>query len=92
MDFKEDNDNLPKEMRILNYLQIVKRERELNKDERKELIQMSQNKSTSNDMNAAIYLLLENNEFVDFYLNKMSEKEKIEFKKYPIFIFYELDK
>lgn len=89
---KEDNDNLPKEMRILNYLQIVKRERELNKDERKELIQMSQNKSTSNDMNAAIYLLLENNEFVDFYLNKMSEKEKIEFKKYPIFIFYELDK
>lgn len=89
---KEDTDNLPREIKRLNYLQIVKRERELNKSEKKELIQMSQNVSSSNDVKVAINLLLKDKDRVGFYLNEMSEKEKEEFEKFPIFIFYELDK
>ncbi len=84
----EDIHNLPKEIKTLNYLQIVKRERGLNKNEKETLISMSQGHSESHDVKVAAYLLLDNLDLAEFYFNQMSPEEQEGFKSFPIYNFW----
>lgn len=77
----------------LNYLQCIKRSRELSEKEIEELCKMEEailndtSKSTIDKFKwlAAINILLDSSIKSDYYLNKLSEEEKSLFVKYPIY-------
>lgn len=86
----EDTDNLPIEIKILNCLQITKRERKLNSEEKQKLFSISQNSSSRIDVKVASYLLLENSELAEYHFNQMLPKEQEGFKSFPIYYFWNL--
>jgi hypothetical protein len=75
------------EHRFLNYLQVIKREREFNVEEKNWLCEIISS-TTSEDVRIGAHLLLENQEMAEFCFEKLSDEEKIEFKRYPIFKFW----
>lgn len=86
----EDTDNLPVEIKILNFLQITKRERKLNSEEKQKLISISQNSSSRIDVKVASYLLLDNNELAEFHFNQLPQEDQDGFKSFPIYYFWNL--
>ena len=77
---------------ILNRLQVLKRKRPLNEDERKVLHGIA---ATSNDRIEIIvgaYLLLDQMEQADYYLHQMPLGDRENFKKFPIFHFWKAEK
>ena len=85
---EEDIDNLSIEIKTLNYLQIIKRERNLNKNEKETLISISQGNSESYGVKVAACLLLDNLDIAEFYFNQMTEEEQESFKIFPIYNFW----
>lgn len=68
----------------LNILQVIKRQRPLNKDERDLLFTILDN-STDFSVKCGASILLGNLEQALFYLNKLPEQEELQFKNYPIY-------
>jgi len=79
-------------IRILNYLQIIKRERTLNKEEISWLCKIIEDSDASESEKIGVYLLLGNQVSAEIHFEKLTPKEQIEFKEYPIFKFYRKDK
>lgn len=79
----------PKNIATLNSLQVIKRMRKLNTDEK----QLLRNIITGEDVPFATmvgaYLLLDQKDFAEIYFDKMESKEKEIFIKYPIYHFWE---
>lgn len=69
---------------IINKMQILKRFRELNLEEKDKLYEV-RNIENSNDMQCAIAILLDNQSDFERYFNRLSDEEKENFKKYPIY-------
>lgn len=69
---------------IINKMQILKRFRELNLEEKDKLYEI-RNIENSNDMQCAIAILLDNQSDFERYFNRLSDEEKENFKKYPIY-------
>ena len=69
---------------IINKMQILKRFRELNLEEKDKLYEV-RNIGNSNDMQCAIAILLDNQSDFERYFNRLSDEEKENFKKYPIY-------
>ena len=76
-----------KDIYIINYFQIIKRQREFNKDEYDELFKLKEKvyKSDNYMLKCGIAILLENQKDFEYYYNKLTEENKIDFKNFPIY-------
>ncbi len=73
---------------IINKYQIIKRKRELTKEEKSELRQISRKfNAERNDMMTAISLLIDNKADAEYYYDNMSEREQKFFDSLPIHYF-----
>lgn len=84
----EDKDVLPYEIKLLNLLQIVRRERELNINEVKQLCAITENSLTREDIKVGAYLLLGNQMAAKIHFDILDKDMQEAFKKYPIFAFW----
>ena len=82
---KYSPDKLP--IHIINKYQVVKRKRELTKEEKKELCMLLSEVPNDNDVQTAIHLLLDNKTQAELYFDSMNESEKKFFKSLPIYFF-----
>mgnify|MGYP001110352637 FL=1 len=79
-----DNDQSLKNLHQLNLLQIIKRQRYFTKEERGNLLYISQD--NSNIIKAAAHLLLDNKDLFQYYFQQMKEEEKQQFVDFPIYL------
>lgn len=86
--FKEDKYALTCEIKLLNLLQIARRERELNIDEVKHLCAITENSLSSEDIKVGAYLLLDNQMASQIHFDMLGKDMQDAFKKYPIFAFW----
>jgi hypothetical protein len=80
--------DIPIEIKELNYLQVIKRERQLNRDEMKQLHLIAERKNISEDGKVGAYLLLENQIAAEIHFDKMDIQSQEQFKRFPIFKFW----
>lgn len=78
---------LPKTYLLLNKLQIVKRERELTKEERYELNLVIKNNSNDDFFLSGAYILLDEYYTAEQHLKNLTNFQQKEFKTYPIYKF-----
>lgn len=81
-------EELPREIRILNLLQTVKRMRDLNKDEIRTLYSIVSNKNVPDLILVGAYLLLGEQVPAEIYFAKMGTEEQTEFTQFPIYHFW----
>ncbi len=82
-----DEKVLPKELKLINFMQIIKRERQLNEDEIRKLIILVEDSQISEEIKVGAYLLLDNQVAAKIHLKKLDGNVQEEFKEYPIYIF-----
>lgn len=80
---EESADVLPDEIKTINYLQTIKRERELNVEENTTLYNILET-SDNSWYKLGANILLENFRVAQIQFDKLSDEEQEEFKKYPI--------
>jgi DNA-binding MarR family transcriptional regulator len=81
---------LNKNINTLNYLQTIKRERSFSKDEIRQLSEITEDANASKQEKAGAYLLLGNKMLTEVHFEKLTKKEQDDFKRFPIFIFWNL--
>lgn len=86
--FALNDEILPYDVKLLNRLQIEKRERSLTIDEVKELYQVIEAPDAREAVLVGAYLLLEQQTAAELHFEKLDEGLQNEFKKYPIFHFW----
>ena len=69
----------------INLMQCHKRRGNLSDQEIIKLTEISQDSHSSNVLLTGVYILLDNIRLAKIYLGKLSETERLEFKKYPIY-------
>lgn len=69
---------------IINQMQLIKRKRELTNEEKNILYDIKNKKNDNIDLLYGISILLENKSDIEYYYNRLNEKSKKEFSKYPI--------
>jgi len=85
---KANDHELDYQTKILNRLQTIKRFRDFNTDEIKELYELIESNETREDYLVGAYLLLEQQQVAEMHFAKLSEEEQNNFKKYPIYYFW----
>lgn len=85
---KENDPFSQKEILVLNYLQSLKRQRTLQKDEVSDLIRIVERKDVSEEIYTAAYLLLDNHNAAEIHYKLMDTETQNIFKEYPIFRFW----
>ena len=88
-DFPEEF--LPNDIRTLNHLQIVKRQRAFTKEETKQIYTIIASNDSSNEILVGAYLLLDQQEAAEIHFGKLSEEQQINFTSYPIYHFWKKD-
>lgn len=86
--FALNDENLPYDIKLLNKLQIEKRERALTIDEVKELFRVIEAPEVREDVLVGAYLLLDQQAAAELHFEKLNKQLQEEFKKYPIFHFW----
>ena len=85
-----NNENeLNYEIKILNYLQIIRRERDFNNDEIMQLCEITENGNMKEDILVGAYLLLGNQICVEMHFQNLDSTVKEAFKQYPIYKFWQ---
>ena len=79
---------LNKNINTLNYLQTIKRERSFSKDEIRQLSEITEDANASKQEKAGAYLLLDNKTLAEVHFEKLTNEEQDNFKRFPIFIFW----
>ena len=79
---------LPYEVRLLNRLQVIKRQRDLTQTEMKKLNDIAQSPGERDDVLVGTYLLMGNPVLADVYLARLDENMRNEFLQYPIYKFH----
>lgn len=69
----------------LNKLQIIKRLRKLNNEEKEKIYEILENKDINDEIRFGSYVLLEQKVAAKRYFEKLNEKSKKEFINYPIY-------
>ena len=77
--------NISNEIKKINYLQIISRERDLVENEKQELMLMLENERLRTDIKVATHILLKNKDLARFNLSKMLLDEQNDFKAFPIY-------
>ena len=85
---QESKDIIAYEIKTINHLQIVKRERELNQDENTLLIDIIENPQYDSMYKTAAYLLLNNKHAAQIHFNKLQHDQQELFKTFPIYNFW----
>lgn len=85
---EEGGEVLSDEIRIINYLQTVKRERELTDEENRKLYQIAE-KSIGLMNKLGANLLLENYKVARLQFEELNDEEKEAFKSFPIYHFWQ---
>lgn len=70
---------------LLNKLQIIKRRRKFSEDEIIKLSEIIEKPSSTEDLKLGAYILLDNGIMAKRYFEKLSNSQKEEFMKYPIY-------
>ncbi|MCL2561587.1 MAG: DUF4365 domain-containing protein [Rikenellaceae bacterium] len=83
-----DGNNIGENIKILNYLQIIKRERSLNKDEKRQLSIMSEDSNATEQEKVGAYLLLDNQISAEIHFEKIKPEEQELFRTFPIYKFW----
>lgn len=83
-----NEDELPYQIKFLNYLQVIKRERELNISEVSELYSLVECSTTSEEILIGAYLLLGQQKAAEIHFNKLSCELQEAFKTLPIYHFW----
>lgn len=86
--FDSNDETLPYDVKLLNKLQIEKRERALTMDEVKELFRIIETPGVREDVLVGAYLLLDQQIAAELHFEKFGKQLQEEFKKYPIFHFW----
>lgn len=85
----EEDDKMPLEMKQINYLQVIKRRRLLNKEEYKVLINIVEDSSAEKQLKVASYLLLDNQISAESHFVELDKTSQNLFKEYPVYRFWE---
>lgn len=89
--FESDDEILPYDVKLLNKLQIEKRERSLTFDEKRELFRIVENSDTQEDVIVGAYLLLSQQVAAQIHFSKLNAQQQKDFKKYPIYHFWKTE-
>ena len=84
----ESAEKLQEEFKILNYLQVIKRERELTEEENLKLYEIAENKSNNIMTQLGANLLLENYKVARIQFEHLDKNDKEVFRSYPIYKFW----
>jgi hypothetical protein len=84
----ESADNLHAEIKMINYLQTIKRERELSAEENKRLYEITENENSSLMFKLGANLLLENHKVARIQFEQLCEQDKEAFRSFPIYKFW----
>ncbi len=84
----ESADKLPEEIKIINYLQTIKRERELKSEENRKLYDIAENENSSLMVKLGANLLLENYKVARIQFEQLDEQDKKTFRSFPIYKFW----
>lgn len=84
----ESADKLQEEIKTINYLQTIKRARELTSEENVMLYHIAENMDSSIMIKLAANLLLDNYKIAKIQFDQLSDQEKEIFRSYPIFKFW----
>ena len=82
------DEELDYQIKVLNNLQTVKRCRDLNNDEIKQLYELVANKETREECIVGAYLLLDQQKAAEIHFYKLIEEEQQVFKEYPIYHYW----
>lgn len=93
MDFSDwimtaPEEDMDRNISLLNKLQIIKRLRSLNDDEEKELIHIIESPDVKEDILVGAYLLLGQQAAARIHFDKLNESQQNIIKNYPIFYFW----
>lgn len=86
--FDLDDETLPYDVKLLNRLQIEKRERSLTIVEVKELFRIIEAPGVREDVLVGAYLLLDQQPAAELHFEKLDKQLQENFKMYPIFHFW----
>ncbi len=84
----EASEDIPKEIIQVNYLQTIKRQRPLNDEENRTLLNIIENPNTNKELKVASYLLLDNYISAKIHFSDLDKNAKKLFKQYPIWKFW----
>ncbi|MBR6523547.1 MAG: hypothetical protein IKT39_02935 [Clostridia bacterium] len=82
------NDEFDYEIKTLNRLQVIKRQRKFTLDEIGVLYGLVENSSTREDSRVGAYLLLDQQQAAEIHFAKLPEEEQNNFRGYPIYHFW----
>lgn len=86
--YNEDTEILSHEIKLLNCLQIIRRERDLIIEETKQLLIIAEDSTMSEDVRTGAYLLLGNQVAAELHFERMEHEVQEAFKRYPIYRFW----
>ena len=81
------DETLWKVIRIINNLQAIKRSRELNETERRQLLEIAEDSTADAEVRAGACLLLDNYDSAEFHLDKLEASVRADFVERPICLF-----
>jgi len=84
----ESADNLHAEIKMINYLQTIKRVRELTTEENRKLYEIAENENSSLMFKLGANLLLENYKVARIQFEQLCEQDKEAFISFPIYKFW----
>lgn len=82
---------VPNDIRLLNRLQIIKRQRDLSKEENKQIYSLIASKDVLEETLVGAYLLLEQQDAAEIHFDNMDEEQQKNFVSYPIYHFWKKD-
>lgn len=85
------DEQLPEDIRTLNYFQVIKRMRELEKDERKQILSLISSAKTMPESVVGAYLLLDQQDAAEIHFENLNEEQQKGFMSYPICHFWKKD-
>ncbi len=89
--FSAPDDELSYEIRLLNRLQTIKRQRDFSIDEISSLYELIESKETHEETRIGVYLLLDQQKPAELHFAKLSDEEKKNFEEYPIYHFWKTE-
>ncbi len=90
--FKEcAEEAVPFSIRLINLLQVVRRSRELSKEERLQLLEIAEDVKEDERIRVGAYLLLMNQEAAEMHFAKMDVEMQNSFREWPIYHFWKAD-
>lgn len=89
--FEAPDDELCYDVRLLNRLQTIKRQRDFNIDEVSSLYALIENRDTNEETRIGAYLLLNQQKPAEIHYAQLSENARNNFKEYPIYHFWKTE-